>query len=148
MTARLKLAPTLALLGTCGCHLGVGPVLAHRVDDGTRLGWEASGGFGLLRGSVGQAYALESARDTPIYLAGEPGILLGVTVGVDYETDDAGFMGGVWVGAPVYELRHDGIERALDMRPTLSGAIGYRYIHGHEFYLTPKMNLIEQIDFH
>jgi hypothetical protein len=97
---------------------------------------------------VGQAYALDSERDTLFYGAAEPGLLLGVTLGLDYEADDAGFMGGVWLGAPVYELPNEGIPESLDMTPLLSAAIGYRYVHGHEFYLTPKVNLVENVRFH
>jgi hypothetical protein len=100
---------------------------------------------------VGQSFTVEEGEDVDVvYVAGEPGILAGATIGYAYEQRlGSAFMSGAWLGLPVYELQRDASydERPLGMQPTLSLALGYRHGHGHEFYLTPKLYLIEEVRF-
>jgi len=143
----------LALLaaGVSSCHAGLGPTVGYRFNDGARVGWEASGGFAVARASVGQTFGYSDAPNTDFYVAGEPGIILGATLGADYASGKGwGFMPGGWIAAPPFYPWGETDRRSdvLGMQPAGSVAIGYRYVHGHEIYITPKFYLIERITFH
>ena len=133
-----------------GCHVGLGPTVGYRFDDGARVGWEVTGGAAVLRASVGQAFGYGEGPNTDFYVAGEPGIIIGATLGADYASGKGwGFMPGAWLGAPVYAPGDS--DRRFDfqgMQPMAAAAIGYRYVHGHELYFTPKFYLVERINFH
>ena len=145
MKHSLRLA--LLALGLGGCHAGLGPVLGYRFDDDARIGWEASGGFAVARASVGQAFSYGDQGDTEFYAAAEPGIVVGATLGTDYDSKEGwGFMPGGWVGVPCYQQqdrRYDFAGKDWDLFGTV--ALGYRYAHGHEIYVAPKLFLLEQI---
>ena len=145
MTYRLPVF--LLAMGVSSCHAGLGPTVGYRFDDDARIGWEASGGFAIARASVGQAFSYGEQPHTDFYLAAEPGILLGLTLGADHASDDDwGFMPGAWIGVPVYPLGDsDPSYDVLDMQPIGSVAFGYRYAHGHEIYFAPKLYLIERV---
>ena len=145
-------ALVLLPLGLASCHAGLGPTVGYRFDDDARIGWEASGGFAIARASVGQAFSYGEQADTDFYVAAEPGVLLGATLGADYASgEDWGFMPGGWIGVPVYPRPDQPTDRAYDifgMQPMGTLAIGYRYAHGHELYLAPKFFLLQRLDFH
>ncbi|MDX2054255.1 MAG: hypothetical protein SFV15_17775 [Polyangiaceae bacterium] len=128
-----------------GCHAGLGPVFAYRAGDGPRLGWEAKGGHSILSVATGQAFSLGEGKDTVIYAAGEPGLLLGATLGFDKEAGgNAALMSGAWLGAPVYPWDAPRSTDIWGMQQLLTLAIGYRYAHGNEFYLAPKYFLLDR----
>jgi hypothetical protein len=122
--------------------------VGYRFGDDIRMGWEASGGFGVLRGSMGQAFNLGDGSDTDIYLAGEPGVVAGATFGGDYDSSGSwGFMPGGWVGVPFYQFPgYPAPSYSIgNMDPYGTIAIGYRYAHGHELYLAPKLYYIQHV---
>jgi hypothetical protein len=148
MSTVLRGGCVLLVAVTAGaCHVGVGPVVGYRFDDSARVGWEASGGYAVLRGAVGQAFSYGEGKGTVFYAAAEPGVLIGGTLGLDVQSDGhVGFMPGGWLGGPVAPI--DDVDRKYDvlgLQPMGTLAIGYRYAHGHEIYFTPKIYLIERV---
>lgn len=123
-------------------------MVAHRFDDGLRLGWEAGGGWAVAHANAGQSFGLrEGSQEAISYIAAEPGILVGASVGLAHgAVAGAGLMSGAWLGAPIpVEMfsSEDEVSEIWGMDPALSLAIGYRFAHGHEIYLTPKFYLIK-----
>jgi hypothetical protein len=121
--------------------------VGYRFGDEARVGWEATAGYAVVRGSVGQAFSYGEGEDTVFYAAAEPGALAGATLGLDVTSSgDTGFMPGGWLGAPVYPLGDtEGPRDVLGMQPVVTFAIGYRYAHGHEIYAAPKVYLVERV---
>lgn len=155
----MRLRALLGCLVVTGCHAGGGPVVAYRVDDGARFGWEAKGGWGLASTAIGQTFSVGEGEDTIFHAAWEPGAVLGASLGLDVtSSEDVGFLRGAWLGAPVLSAPpattwssawSDGPggrdTQVAGMHPFLSIAIGYRYVHGPEIYIAPKYFLLESI---
>lgn len=60
-------------LAAGGCRFGGGPVIAYSPRAGVRVGLDATGGFGALRGSVGGTLAVSGDGPTRSYAAFAPG---------------------------------------------------------------------------
>jgi hypothetical protein len=138
-------------------------VFGYAFDRGGTVGWEVSGGHGLLHGVVGQSFRapevdLVDDRDEAVqlpadptefldeesvtYFAVEPWLYLGGTLGVTSSSadDDVGLCLGAWEGAPImpWPALPSG-----ELIPFVSAAIGVRWLHGTaELYFTPKLGLV------
>jgi hypothetical protein len=84
----------LVLLSVAACHAGAGPVVAVSPSGRLRLGFEASGGAGPLRGSTGATIGMFGGV-TRRYVTLEPGIALPL-----YDDAQSGtFKKSLWPGA-------------------------------------------------
>jgi len=150
MRKALVLASALA-----GCHGGIGPVAAYSPQNGFRAGWEASGGFAFVRGSIGQTWAPSDERAHRAYLTFDPGYandiahqhlsdfsrveLLGggATIGKAWGGED-GLAIGAWASGAMYRDYYD--DGCNNWYTTYSVAVGYRVLGGiGELFIAPKV---------
>ncbi|MFZ4578847.1 MAG: hypothetical protein ACOYOB_10675 [Myxococcota bacterium] len=164
MNAARSLPVLLVAVSFCsGCFSAVGPVFGYAFDRGGMVGWEISGGHGLLHGVVGQSIRPPDGdwgdgqgeevqlpaeptefldEESVTYFAVEPWLYLGGTLGVTSSSadDDVGLCLGAWEGAPImpWPALPSG-----ELIPFVSAAIGVRWLHGTaELYFTPKVGLL------
>ena len=156
MRSSLALAVIAASLFLGGCHAAVGPQVGYTFDRGVSYGWEGGGGLAYLRGNVGQVIRpIESKADAEpdttewvSYVAAEPWIYLGATLGAAY-SDEAGLglAAGLWEGfaIPISRSGTADFQCGGDpCRPVASIAGGLRYINGEwELYVTPKVGFLQ-----
>jgi len=163
----VPIAATLALVA-CGTgqQLAAGPVLGYVGGRGWSAGWEAGGGpmttptggqdpvpsIGSLLAhfDVGMSWRPGPpgaiARERITYAAWEPWLLLGGTLGVAHSSGDGDIhaLAGVWEVAP-YVFGSPGRSSPLSSCSpcyTVSLAIGWRWAGTGEFYLAPKLGIL------
>ena len=143
------------LLAPVGCGTGqqiaAGPVVGYVSGRGLSAGWEVGGGPTLLaRFSVGMSWRPGSSKmlgsERLSYVAWEPWLLAGGTLGVAHSsaTADVNTMGGVWEGAPwIFGAPTRSIlSKQCSPCYTISLAIGWRWSGTGEFYLAPKLGIL------
>ncbi|HEY4185123.1 MAG TPA: hypothetical protein VGP07_08650 [Polyangia bacterium] len=169
-SAMTALAATAMAPGACGMgqQIAAGPVLGYVEGRGWSPGWEAGGGPVQTRKSGGDPVTDASslfahvslgmssrpgapgreAREQILYAAWEPWFLVGGTLGV-VRSSERGIdkMVGAWeavpwvIGAPV---RGNPLHRCNPCF-TISLALGWRWSGGREFYLAPKVGILDDV---
>lgn len=142
-----------SLLTVTACHFGGGPVLAVSSRGHARLGVEASGGLGFLRGSVGGTFAPSQSESRRTYLTFDPGIAVpldrsfdpawlggGVTLGASWSGDERQVAAGAWTSAAYSRLcREDQSSGSF----LVSVAVGGRWLGGvTEWFVAPKAGAV------
>jgi len=146
-----------------GQQIAAGPVIGYVQGRGFSAGWEAGGGpmhatpeveiYNLfLRASGGMSWrpgpvgSAEYERIT--YLAWEPWLVVGGTMGLCHSSASGKVDGlfGAWEAAPwvIGAPRHTSIVDYRYCSPcyTVSLALGWRWSGASEFYLTPKLGIL------
>jgi hypothetical protein len=124
---------------------GAGPVLGYAFDRGFSFGWEFSGGTTnlALRGATGVFYrpGAEDPHEIGLYVAYEPWVVVGGTLGFAVSNEGAKSLYGLWEGLG----RPLGYYAERDYPQTLvTLTLGWRRIGTtHELYFTPKYTVYE-----
>lgn len=131
-----------------GYGWGAGPSFVFS-GDSFSLGWEAGGAtaFTLVKLNAGGSYRLSGGEGEPRavhYLAYEPWLFVGGTVGVALADRDLRFMAGLWEGFPLpVQGAFFGGDNSDDLHPQawlFTFAFGVRFFGGHtHYYVTPKL---------
>jgi hypothetical protein len=124
---------------------GTGPVVGYALGRGFSLGWELSGGtrHPAVRGATGVFYRPdgETARELGAYVAYEPWLAFGGTLGLALSNEGGMGMYGAWEGLGFprgYRYEQDHPQQLVTL------TVGWRVIGTtHEFYFTPKYAVYE-----
>jgi len=160
----------VVFIGACGGQqIAAGPVIGYVQGRGFSAGWEAGGGPMrasaknssapevptqdlFLRASGGMSWrpgpAGSAEYDRITYLAWEPWLVVGGTMGLYHSSASTrfDFLPGAWeaapwvIGAPRRNLSTD--FRYCSPCYTVSLALGWRWSGASEFYLTPKLGIL------
>jgi len=167
-TARAVLLVAATLTpGACGTgeQLAAGPVVGYVQGRGWSGGWEAGGGpmstatngdpvpelaLMFARATVGMSWRPgvpgTEERERITYAAWEPWLLVGGTLGVAHHSGDGSLqrLVGVWEAAPwVFGApRRSSPLYSCSPCYTVSLAIGWRWSGTGEFYLAPKLGIL------
>ena len=148
----VKALPVIAMIA--GCHFGAGPVVAYSPQNGVRAGFDASGGLGFVRGSVGGSWAPFTDGPSRSYITFDPGyahkvgrVIMnetdsysvylggGATIGKAYGPDGRGRAVGVWATGTMFRYS------CGENNVVYTVAIGYRVLNGiGEVFIAPKAN--------
>jgi len=156
-----------------GCGVGqqiaAGPVVGWVSGRGWSAGWEAGGGpmttsdgggdpaispaSLLARFNVGMSWrpplAAGNARERVTYAVWEPWLLVGGTLGVRTSSSDGPHaVLGLWEAVPyvVGAFKRETLLYRCSPCATLSLAFGWRFDGSGEFYLAPKVGLLNGTD--
>jgi hypothetical protein len=138
--------------GDEGNGWGVGPVIAFGDHGGVSLGFE--GGINqlltLVKLSLGGCYRLSGSETDPRaihYLAYEPWVAVGGTLGIAVADAEVRGMYGMWEGFPL-PILPDEVSGYSHQAWIITLAFGYRMFGSSgQFYVTPKLWRFKTFDF-